>query len=80
METIKLGSKIRCKVTGLEGTATSRIEYINGCIQYGLTPKADSNKYPDAVYLDEKQLEVIGDGINIPKKETGGPQHGAPKV
>jgi hypothetical protein len=79
MEQIKLGSKIRCRVTGLEGIATSRVEYINGCIQYALTPKAEGNKYPDAIYMDEKQIEVIGDGITVPAKRTGGPQMGAPK-
>ena len=33
---------------------------------------------PDTTYIDDKQLEVIGEGITIKPKETGGPQHTCP--
>jgi hypothetical protein len=77
---IKLGNRIRCKVTGLEGIATSRVEYINGCVQYALTPKSEGNKYPEACYLDEKQIEDLGTGVEIDSKRTGGPQINSPKI
>ncbi len=78
---IKLGTKIRCKVTGLEGVATSRIEYLNGCVQYGLTPKAKENeaKYPDTAYLDEDQIEIIkAKKVEVKSTRTGGPQINQP--
>lgn len=73
---IKLGSKVRDRVTGITGIAVARIEYLNGCIQYCLVPaaKKGDTARPDGVYLDMGQLEVIGDGLNIPKRRTGGPQ------
>lgn len=72
---IVLGSKVKDKVTGFEGTAIARIEYLTGCIQYGVVPKVkkDTNEMKDANYIDEIRLEVIGDGINLKKKKTGGP-------
>lgn len=64
MSEIVLGMKIRDKVSGLKGIATARVVYLNGCVQYCLAPKAR----PDALeinsyYIDESQLEIIGDGI-----------------
>jgi hypothetical protein len=69
---IKLGQKLKCRVTGIEGIATAKCEYLNGCIQIGITPLADTNKYPETHYIDYKQLEVIGDGISIETENTGG--------
>ena len=79
---IKLGDKIRCKVTGLEGIATAKVEYLNGCVQYALTPRVEAgkNSYPDSVYLDYKQLEVIESASVVTDTEdTGGPQMCCPK-
>jgi len=77
---IKLGQKIRDRVTGLEGIATAKVEYLNGCIQFGLRPpvKADGT-LPDVHYIDQGQLEVVGEGILIKKRDTGGPQRDCPK-
>lgn len=71
---IRLGEEVRCTVTGFKGIAVSRIEYLNGCVQYCVRPKAgDDGKMPEAEYLDQQQLEVIGKGINVPQRDTGGP-------
>ena len=35
---ITLGNKVRDKVTGMEGIAVSRVEYLNGCVQYAVQP------------------------------------------
>lgn len=68
--TIELGQKIRCKVTGFEGIAISRVEYLNGCIQYCIKPKVGKDgKILDGIYIDEEQLEVIGKGLSISEKE-----------
>lgn len=72
----KLGVKVRDKVTGFEGIVTSRVEYMNGCVQYCVKPKAKKGeKMPDGEYIDVEQLEYVDDGVVKPKKgevlETG---------
>lgn len=59
-----LGNTLRDKVTGFTGTATARIQYINGCIQYCLLPKVDKDgKYVDGIYIDVQRLEKVDDGV-----------------
>lgn len=61
---VKLGSLVRDQVTGLEGIATSRTEYLNGCVQYGVSPKAkEDGTLPDAMGFDWQRVEVVGDGV-----------------
>jgi hypothetical protein len=77
---ITLGEKVRDKVSGFVGIATSRVEYLNGCIQYGVRGKVDKdNKAPEAIYVDQEQLEIVSKGISIKKKATGGDMSDAPK-
>ena len=69
-----LGKKVRDKVSGLVGVAVSRIEWLNGCIQYGVQPKM--NKKSDEIKtwnIDEEQLEVMGVKVKVKKKDGGGP-------
>lgn len=69
----KLGNKLRDKVSGHEGIAIGVIEYLNGCIQYGIKGKLDKDKkVPDAVWIDQQQLELIKGGIEVEKSHTGG--------
>jgi len=81
MESINLGNKVKCKVTGFTGIVVSRIEYINGCIQYGIKPpvKKDEMKSPDTEYIDEQQIEFVDVGIYVDPKPTGGPQADCPR-
>lgn len=71
---IKLGALVLDRVTGMKGIVTSRLEYLNGCIQYGVKPKMESDgKYPDTQYIDVAQLEVIKkEKVKLKKKPTGG--------
>ena len=78
MKVIKLGDKVRDKITGITGFATSRTEFINGCTQYGITlrlkkgePITDSTVQEIAV--DSQQLEVVGKKKVIKKSDNGGP-------
>lgn len=83
MTEIKLGDKVRDKVSGYEGIATSRTEFLNGCFQIEVTPKLKKGKTPklediQGIAIDQQQLERIGNGINTPAKKikptrTGGP-------
>ena len=77
---IELGNKVRDKVTGFEGIATAKIEYINGCIQFCVKPKVkEDGKMPDGEYIDVDELEIVDKGIIIEADSTGGPQRDCPR-
>ncbi len=78
---IALGNKVKDKLTGFIGVVVSRIEYLNGCIQYGVKPpmgKKDK-KMPEVEYIDEKYLVFVSKGISITPRRTGGVMVDAPK-
>jgi hypothetical protein len=82
---LRLGCRVKCKVTGFTGIVTARCDYINGCIQYCVLPPVDKDgKRMDGVYIDEGQLEYVDDGIletvEAPLRKVGGPQSNAPSV
>jgi hypothetical protein len=75
---IKLGQKVRDAITGFEGIATAKVEYINGCVQFGIQPQATDGKMPESVYLDHQRLVAVGDGPALPSSDTGGAMRDAP--
>ena len=75
----KLGSMLKDKVTGMTGIATSRVEYLNGCVQYGVKPKSKDGTYPDSQYIDVGQLELVGKGISVINRATGGDMSDRPR-
>lgn len=78
---IQMGNKAKCIVTGFEGIATGRSEYLNGCVQWCLTPKAKKDgSVPEARWIDEGQIEVITGGVKVRPKNTGGPQPSPPRT
>ena len=71
---IKLGDKVKDKVSGLIGIAVEKREYLNGCIQYVVQPKiAKDNKMADAWSMDQEQLESLEKKVKVKKSNTGGP-------
>ena len=71
---ISLGQEARDRVTGFKGIAVARTEWLNGCARVTLQPKMGKDgKHPDAVTFDEPQLELIGKGVRIGPRDTGGP-------
>lgn len=72
---IKLGDKVRDKVTGFTGIATARIEYLHGCVQIEIMPPVDKDgKKVDGIWIDDPRLESIkDDAVKIKPKSTGGP-------
>jgi len=42
---IRLGNKVRDKVSGIEGIVTGRCEYLNGCVQYCVTTKVAADAF-----------------------------------
>ena len=70
---IDLGLEVEDKITGFTGIAVSKVEYINGCIQFCVQPKmktSDKGCRPDIAYIDEGQLIVIGEGVDIKPNPT----------
>ena len=74
MAKIKLGQKVRDSISGMEGTAVARAEYLYGCVRIAVQPKELKDGVPlDAVYVDEPQLEVVK---NTPRPKGDGNNHG----
>ena len=79
------GDELECIVTGFKGIVISRIEWLNGCIQYCLKPKMkkkkdETIKMPEGEYIDEQQLKLIEPKKINPKiKPTEGPGSDYPK-
>jgi hypothetical protein len=83
---IKLGDKVRDVVTGFEGIAIAKTEWLFGCIRFTVQPtKLDNGKILDTATFDEPQLRSIEvDSYAMGSRDTGGPiptpkQHPDPK-
>lgn len=71
---IKLGDKVKDKISGLEGIVVSRIEYLNGCVQYGVMPKMKKGATELLSWnIDEAQLVSLEKKIKVKKSRIGGP-------
>lgn len=70
----QLGKEAKSRTTGLLGLLTARSENLYMCNRYYIQPKvgADS-KVPDGWWVDEDDVEVVGDGLTAAPKTTGGP-------
>ncbi len=73
--TIKLGEMVKDTLTGLEGMATSKIEYLYGCVRVGVEPKElkDDGTTVDVIFFDEQRLEPTERKKTKSKAKTGGP-------
>lgn len=61
---IGLGDKVRDVVTHFEGITVSRVEYLTGCVQFGVSPQVGADgKIGDTQYFDDARLEAIGGGV-----------------
>lgn len=84
---IELGDKVRDLITGYEGIAVAKTEFINGCIQFSVAKqfKKGSAKIPEFgdPSIDSKSLRIIQKkAVDLNKeveeekpkiKHTGGP-------
>lgn len=73
---IELGTKVKDVVTGLTGIATARIEYINGCVQYAITPPVQADgKVNDSLWVDHQRIDIVDAGVidHFVKRDAGGP-------
>jgi hypothetical protein len=71
---MNLGDKLRDRVTGFEGIAVARTEWLNGCVRFAIQPhQLHEGKVIDATYFDAEQLEVVeAKAVQLKVKETGG--------
>ena len=53
---IKLGVKVKDKVTGFHGIVAGRSEYLGGNVEYQVQPKCDQNIFPESIWFPEKRL------------------------
>ena len=64
---IPLGARVRDALSGFEGIAYGRIEYVTGCTQYQVVPPVDKDgKRRDAEWFDEARLEITARPIALP--------------
>jgi hypothetical protein len=75
---IKLGDKVRDKVSGFTGIAISRHTYLEGCTRISIQPEIDKDgKLPAINTFDEPLVEII-ESQKIVKREqseyNGGPE------
>jgi hypothetical protein len=71
---MKLGEKVRDKITGYEGIAYARTEYLNGCIRIGIQDRLKQDgTVPDMEWGDQSEIEVTKKEKQIKGKDPGGP-------
>lgn len=73
---IKLGDKVKDKVTGFKGIAIGVTTWLHGCKRIAVQPQELKDGKPiDALSFDEPQLEMIeSEKIKTGSRETGGPR------
>lgn len=74
------GTTVRDNITGFTGVITARVEYMNGCVQYGVLPlKLKDGVVQDEYWLDEGRIQVVKESKKAKKKSAearpGGPQN-----
>jgi len=68
---LRAGIKVKDKVSGAEGIITSRVQRLNGCLQYVVHPKYnDEGKKIDTFYADFEDLEILDMRGKSKKPET----------
>lgn len=79
MKKVVLGNRVKDSVTGYTGIATWKTEFLNGCIQIGVTGPASKTGEVRTMDIDESQIRYVGAGV-VPrpvapkkKKTNGGP-------
>lgn len=79
--TPQLGRTYKDRITGFSGVATGFCQYISGCNQVLLTPKASKDgSYKSGEWFDVQRCEVVGSSwISLDNSRTPGPDKPAPK-
>lgn len=78
---MKLGKKYRDTITGFEGVATGRFEYLHGCVRWCLTRAHPEHGGPQEATFDEPQIEEVEEDEreHATSRGTGGPRETPPR-
>ena len=73
---LKLGQKVKDRISGFSGVLSARSEFLNGCVRLQLTPdRLHEGKLIEAEWFDETQVDVLEDTpAPEPKTRPGGPR------
>lgn len=75
---VKLGSKVKDTITGFEGVAVGRTEWLYGCTRIGVESCTLHEGKPLVEWFDEQRMEVLSeDQPKISEQnsaEIGGPR------
>ena len=76
---IDLGKMVRDRVSGFEGIVIARTQWLNGCVRITVQGPVDKEgKFTEPQTIDEPQLEVLGDGVEVPEAAATSRQSGGP--
>lgn len=76
---VKLGDKYRDTISGFEGVATARYEFVNGCVRYELERRMrPDEKEPVVSVFDEQRLQAIDEKPIARTARAGGPRSAKP--
>lgn len=56
---VKIGIKVKDKITGFSGIVTGLVQYITGCNQALVAPTCEDNNFKQSQWIDEQRLEVV---------------------
>ena len=69
------GDEVKDNVTKFKGIVTSRADYYNGCIRYGVESEKLVDDKQQEIWFDESRLELVKTGKKKPaKKKNHGPR------
>ena len=61
----ELGKEAKDEITGFKGIIVGRAEYLFGCNQYGLAPKAGKDSsFKHTEWFDEGRIKIISKGVS----------------
>jgi hypothetical protein len=76
---IKIGSRVKDKITGLTGIVIGRTEWLTGCATVGVKPEETKDgKTIDATWLDEISVTVIQEKVFTINMAPAAPDVGGP--
>lgn len=74
MSDIKLGDKVRDRITGMEGVALGRTQWLYGCVRIAVQATVLKDGVSQAMeWIDEPQLESLGASPAAERSEEGDP-------
>lgn len=71
---ITLGQTVTDSVTGFQGVVVAKAQYLTGCEQACLQPKAKDGAFVDSRWFDEDRLEVEAGKptVELPRRTANG--------